>query len=157
MPRLLLSAPAGPDTPSQRVAVAAANWQASPAHLLRAPLSGSAGRATATSTDPVAILGQSWAPEGETRTTRASRKRWRGGARVGGSVQGTGRTPPFCHRSPFPSLIPNLWKGSHSRHSETVEPVHQGRSLGQPGQERSALFLSVAYKDPLPPPRSYFV
>lgn len=43
VPRLLHSAPAGPDTPPQRVAVAAANWQASPAHLLRAPLPGSAG------------------------------------------------------------------------------------------------------------------
>lgn len=151
VPRLLHSAPAGPDTPPQRVAVAAANWQASPAHLLRAPLPGSAGGATAGSSDPVAALGKSQTPK-----TRPAQGEPVGGARGAELCPGSWKDPSFLPLSPIPFSSSESLEVSHSRHSKTIE--HQEGDPGQPGQESSALpFLSTAYKDPRPPPRGYSV
>lgn len=125
MPRLLLSAPAGPDTPPQRVAVAAANWQASPAHLLRAPLPGSAGRATATSSDPGAIWGESWA-----RKARPAQPEPVGGVlgeEPGWALSRVLEDPSLLPSSPIPFTSPKSLEGSHSEHSKMVEASAPGK------------------------------
>lgn len=127
VPRLLLSAPAGPDTPPQRVAVAAANWQASPAHLLRAPLPGSAGRATATSSDPGAIWGESWA-----RKARPAQPEPVGGALGEEPWWALSRVledPSLLPSSLIPFTSPKSLEGSHSEHSKMEEASVPGKGL----------------------------
>lgn len=87
----------------------------------------SLGRLTGQRLPPPTLVqfrGESWARKA--RPAQPDRRRSWGGDWVG-SVQGTGRTPPTCHRASFPSLVPKSLEGSHSKHSKMVEASAPGK------------------------------